>query len=75
MHSIDLRSLEIFRSVANTGSVSQAANKLNRVPSNISIRIKQLEQRLGKKLLLRHNRRLMLSPEGRMLLPYAERLL
>ncbi len=75
MHGMDLRALEIFRTVANTGSVSKAAIKLNRVQSNISTRIKQLEQQLGKKLFLRHNRRLTLSAEGLILLPYAERML
>lgn len=75
MQSLDLRSLEIFRTVATTGSVSKAAIKLNRVQSNISTRIKQLEQQLGKKLFLRHNRRLTLSREGLLLLPYAERML
>jgi len=40
---LDLRALEIFRTVALAGSVSKAAIKLNRVQSNISTRIKQLE--------------------------------
>ena len=43
MQSLDLRSLEIFRAVAIEGSVSKAALKLNRVQSNISTRVKQLE--------------------------------
>lgn len=75
MHRMDLRALEIFQTVALTGSVSKAAIKLNRVQSNISTRIKQLEQQLEKQLFLRHNRGLTLTAEGRMLLPYAERLL
>ena len=45
-----LRSLEIFRTVAVEGSVTRAAIKLNRVQSNISTRIKQLEQHLKKNL-------------------------
>jgi DNA-binding transcriptional LysR family regulator len=75
MHGLDLRALEIFRAVAVEGSVSKAAIKLNRVQSNISTRIKQLEQRLQKTLFLRQNRGLTLTPDGRLLLSYAERLL
>ena len=75
MHGLDLRSLEIFRTVAVEGSVTKAAMKLNRVQSNISTRIKQLEQSLQKDLFLRQNRGLTLTPDGRLLLSYAERLL
>ena len=68
MQSLDLRSLEIFRTVALEGSVTKAAVKLNRVQSNISTRIKQLERHLNKNLFLRRNRGLTLTPEGRLLL-------
>jgi DNA-binding transcriptional LysR family regulator len=74
MNGLDLRALEIFRAVATEGSVSRAAIKLNRVQSNISTRIKQLEQRLGKNLFLRRNRGLTLTPDGELLLSYTERL-
>ncbi len=75
MQSLDLRSLEIFRAVAIEGSVSKAALKLNRVQSNISTRVKQLERQLEKNLFLRQNRGLTLTPDGRLLLSYTERLL
>jgi len=75
MHGLDLRALEIFRTVAVEGGVSKAAIKLNRVQSNISTRIKQLEQHLGKNLFSRQNRGLTLTPDGHLLLSYAERLL
>jgi DNA-binding transcriptional LysR family regulator len=74
MHGMDLRALEIFRAVALEGSVSKAASKLNRVQSNISTRVKQLEDELGKTLFLRGNRKLTLTPEGHLLLRYADRL-
>lgn len=70
-----MRSLEIFRTVAVEGSITKAALKLNRVQSNISTRIKQLEQSLQKNLFLRQNRGLTLTPDGELLLSYAERLL
>lgn len=75
MHDLNLQALEIFRTVATEGSVSRAATKLNRVQSNISTRIKQLEIQLEKTLFLRQNRGLTLTPDGHLLLAYAERFL
>jgi DNA-binding transcriptional LysR family regulator len=74
MRSIDLDSLDIFRTVVQEGGVIRAANKLNRVQSNVTTRIKQLEQRLGRTLFRKQGRGLVLSPEGELLLSYAQRL-
>ncbi|HEY2254732.1 MAG TPA: LysR family transcriptional regulator [Variovorax sp.] len=75
MRTIDLDSLDIFRTVVAEGGVIRAADKLHRVQSNVTTRIQQLEGRLGHKLFHRQGRTLALSPAGRKLLPYAERLL
>src|SRR4051812_30715985 len=72
---MDLAALRIFQAVAEHGGVNKAAARLNRVPSNVTTRVKQLEESLGTKLFVRHNRRLALSQEGRLLLTYADRLL
>jgi DNA-binding transcriptional LysR family regulator len=72
---MDLAALRIFKSVVEHGGINKAAAKLHRVPSNVTTRIKQLEERLGTKLFLRSGRGLSLSAEGRRLLPYAEQLL
>jgi DNA-binding transcriptional LysR family regulator len=74
MRTIDLDSLDIFRTVVQEGGVIRAANKLNRVQSNVTTRIKQLEQRLGRTLFRKQGRGLVLSPEGELLLSYAQRL-
>src|SRR3954468_1733093 len=74
MRSIDLDSLDIFRTVVQEGGVIRAAQKLNRVQSNVTTRIKQLEQRLGRTLFRKQGRGLVLSPEGELLLSYAQRL-
>jgi DNA-binding transcriptional LysR family regulator len=74
MRSIDLESLDIFRTVVSEGGIVRAAGKLNRVQSNVTTRIKQLEERLGLALFRRQGRSLVLSPEGQLLLSYAERL-
>lgn len=72
---MDLAALTIFRAVVRENGVTRAAAKLNRVQSNVTMRIKQLEQQLGAELFVRDGRRLVLTPAGQALLPYAERLL
>lgn len=74
MRTLDLDSLEIFRAVVEEGGVIRAAARLNRVQSNVTTRIKQLEERLGRRLFHRQGRSLSLSPEGELLLTYAQRL-
>jgi DNA-binding transcriptional LysR family regulator len=72
---MDLAALTIFRTVVRENGMTRAAVKLNRVQSNITARIKQLEEQLGTDLFIRDGRRLVLTPAGETLLPYAERLL
>jgi DNA-binding transcriptional LysR family regulator len=75
MRTIDLESLAIFRAVVQEGGVVRAAGKLNRVPSNVTTRIRQLEEYLGVRLFRREGRTLSLSAEGQTLLNYSVRLL
>ena len=72
---MDLVALQIFKTVAEQGGITKAAAKLHRVQSNVTTRVKQLEARLGTKLFLRQNRKLVLSAEGKLLLAYADQLL
>jgi DNA-binding transcriptional LysR family regulator len=72
---MDLAALTIFRAVVRENGITRAAAKLNRVQSNVTTRIKQLEEQLGTELFIRDGRRLVLTPAGETLLPYAERLL
>ena len=57
------------------GGVVRAAAKLNRVQSNVTTRIRQLEERLGRGCSAAKGRSHSLSPDGHTLLPYADRLL
>ncbi|MFJ4141171.1 LysR substrate-binding domain-containing protein [Pseudomonas sp. NPDC089734] len=75
MRNIDLDSLQIFKAVVDFGSITNAAAQLNRVQSNITTRVKNLEQRLGTSLFIRQSGKLTPSSEGRLLYQYAERLL
>ncbi|SDT30901.1 transcriptional regulator, LysR family [Pseudomonas asplenii] len=72
---MDLVQLEIFKAVAEQGSISAAAQLIHRVPSNLTTRIKQLEQDLGVELFIREKSRLRLSPAGWSFLDYARRIL
>ena len=75
MRTLDLESLRIFRTVVDEGGVIRAANKLNRVQSNVTTRVRQLEEHLGARLFRREGRAIRLSAEGHTLLAYADRLL
>ena len=72
---MDLTDLHIFKTVAEEGGIARAAHKLHRVPSNISTRVRQLEESVGAQLFVREKQRLHLSPSGEHLLGYADRLL
>jgi DNA-binding transcriptional LysR family regulator len=72
--AMELSQLRIFQAVAEEGSITRAASRLHRVPSNLSTRLRQLEDALGVELFLRERQRLQLSPAGKVLLGYAERM-
>lgn len=72
---MDLDDLHIFRTVVHSGGITLAARQLHRVQSNVTTRIRQLEESLGVSLFLREGRRLQLAPAGEVLLGYADRLL
>ncbi|MDO7902247.1 LysR family transcriptional regulator [Pseudomonas sp. K1(2024)] len=72
---MDLVQLEMFKAVAEHGSISAAAQQIHRVPSNLTTRIKQLEEDLGVALFIREKSRLRLSPAGWNFLDYTRRIL
>jgi len=72
---MDLAALRIFKAVVEQGGINRAAAKLHRVPSNITTRVRRLEEELGTRLFVRDGRRLELSADGRLLLTYADQLL
>src|SRR5262245_28464360 len=75
MRTMELSDLLVFRTVVEAGGVTRAAEKLNRVQSNVTTRIRHLEEQLGVNLFIREGKRLHLSPAGKVLLDYAGRLL
>lgn len=71
---MDLQSLKVFKIVAKTGSISQAARELNYAQSNISNRIKQLEEHFKTSLFYRYNKGVTLTDKGKLLLEYSEKI-
>ena len=67
--------LQAFVAIAETGSFSQAAQRLFLTQPAISKRLRQLEQQLGSRLLDRSGRRIHLTQSGRELLPRARQIL
>lgn len=71
---MDVTDLNFFLAVARTGGVSRASTELLTVQSNVSSRIRALEDELGVPLFRRHARGMTLTPSGQLLVPYAERI-
>ncbi|HEX7227630.1 MAG TPA: LysR family transcriptional regulator, partial [Candidatus Binatia bacterium] len=63
--------LRVFEAVARLGSITAASDELHTVQSNVTARIRALENELGTVLFRRHSRGVVLTPAGERLLPYA----
>jgi len=72
---MELQSLRTFQAVVEEGGILSASRKLNTVQSNVTSRIKRLEQEVGTKLFYRKGRGLELAPTGQVLLNYARQIL
>ncbi len=72
---MDFDQLVTFMEVAKLGSFSRAGQKIFRSQSAVSAQIRQLEQDYGDRLLDRSGKDVTLTPAGRVLFAYAERLL
>lgn len=72
---MEFKDLEIFQMVAEKGTITEAAKELRYVQSNITSRIQKLENELKTPLFNRHHRGMMLTPEGKRLLVYSEKIL
>jgi LysR family transcriptional regulator, cell division regulator len=71
---MDAGDLRIFEAVARLGSMNRAAAELHTVQSNVTTRIRQLEESLGAPLFHRHKSGVTLTDAGKRLLPYAGRV-
>jgi DNA-binding transcriptional LysR family regulator len=72
---LDLGGLRAFVAVAETGGFTAAGGLLGRSQSAMSIKIRKLEDLLGRQVFTRTSRSLALTRDGELLLTYARRLL
>ncbi len=71
---MDVDDLRILSAVAKNGSMNRAALELYMVQSNVTARVRQLEDELGVSLFVRHSRGVTLSDAGHRLLLYSGRI-
>ena len=74
MAYLNYHHLRYFWAIANEGSLTRAARRLNVSPSSLSIQLKALEEQLGQSLFERHGRTLQLTEAGRIALGYSNAL-
>jgi DNA-binding transcriptional LysR family regulator len=68
---LDAKALKVFETVARCESMKRAAAELNTVQSNVTARIRLLEDELGVALFERRPSGMKLTPAGLRLLPHA----
>jgi len=72
---MDIRQLEVFLKVAELSSFSKAADILNISQPTVSAHIQNLESELGIRLFDRSGRKVLLTPEGKVLVKYAKEII
>lgn len=72
---LELKHLRTLQALADTGSVSAAAEQLHLTQSALSHQITQLENQLGSKLFVRKSNPLRFTPAGQLLLNTAKEVL
>lgn len=71
---MDIDDLRILSAVARNGSMNRAAAELHTVQSNVTARVRQLEEELGVSLFVRHSRGVTVSDAGQRLLAYSDQI-
>lgn len=71
---MEVNDLHLFLAIAESRSISAAAERLHTVQSNVSTRLRTLETRVGAQLFHRHARGVTLTSSGELFLPYARRI-
>ncbi|MDB5588055.1 MAG: LysR family transcriptional regulator, partial [Devosia sp.] len=72
---LDLDQLQSFCAIADCGSFTEAARRVNKTQSAVSMQIKRLEERLGHALLTRDGRGVKLTQHGEALYSRARKML
>lgn len=72
---MDIQDFMIFKTVAKNENISKAAEELSFVQSSITSKIKRLEKHYQTQLFYRHRYGVTLTPSGKVLLEYADKIL
>lgn len=72
--SLELDGLRAFIAVAEKGGFTAASDTIGRSQSAVSLKIRKLEEAIGKPLFIRNAHKTSLTPSGELLLGYAKRL-
>lgn len=72
---MELRVLQYFLAVAREQNISAAAQSLHLTQPTLSRQLKELEEELGKQLMIRGNRKVTLTQDGMLLRKRAEEIL
>ena len=72
---MELKQMEYFKEIADTGSINEAARRLHMSQPPLSYQMHQLEEELGVKLFIRTSKSVSLTEEGLMFLPDAQLIL
>ncbi len=75
MEVLDYHKLKIFKTVADTGSFSKAAELLFLSQPTVTLQIKKIENYLGVVLFKRDKKRVILTEEGKLLYQYASKII
>ena len=75
MKPLDLEAVQAFVSVADFKSFTRAAEAMGSTQSAVSLKLKRLEERLGRKLIERTPRRVRISADGELFLDAARELI
>jgi Transcriptional regulator len=70
--AMELSDLNLFATIARYGNITRAAQRLNTVQSNVTTRLRMLEEELGVSLFQRHHQGVTLTRAGHDLLPFAQ---
>lgn len=71
---MNVADLKVFEAVSRHGSMNRAAGELHTVQSNVTARIRSLEEELGVSLFQRHARGVTTTAAGRRVLPFVARI-
>ena len=72
--TLELDGLRAFMAVAEKGGFTAASETVGRSQSAVSLKIRKLEETIGKPLFVRNAHKTVLTPAGELLLGYARRL-